>query len=218
MTAEEAEALIDDIEDAARVGITGALGLALEDALDEIVLALLGAGRELQVAADRAELVDGHLAKIGDVQIVPLAGGFELLLFLVIGDGGARRPPDCGGGVANFVNAGRDRVGAWVGQSLRGNGSGERGALLPAQDALQKFGSRIVNRAAGTELPDAASGFRAYSRESLMLLNTITRFSYCMETIIQAGNKKLKIASIPVVTNPKTRESRLFTLDARARA
>jgi glycosyltransferase involved in cell wall biosynthesis len=76
--------------------------------------------------------------------------------------------------------------------------------------ALQKFGSRIVNMAAGTDLPDAASGFRAYSRESLMLLNTITRFSYCMETIIQAGNKKLKIASIPVVTNAKTRESRLF--------
>jgi glycosyltransferase involved in cell wall biosynthesis len=75
---------------------------------------------------------------------------------------------------------------------------------------LQKIGSRIVNLAAGTELPDAASGFRAYSRESLMLLNTITRFSYCMETIIQAGNKKLKIDSIPIVTNPKTRESRLF--------
>ena len=76
--------------------------------------------------------------------------------------------------------------------------------------ALQRLGSRIVNMAAGTNLPDAASGFRAYSRESLMLLNTITRFSYCMETIIQAGNKKLKIDSIPVVTNPKTRDSRLF--------
>ena len=75
---------------------------------------------------------------------------------------------------------------------------------------LQNFGSGVVNRAAGTDLPDAASGFRAYSRDSLMLLNTITRFSYCMETIIQAGNKKLKIASVPVVTNPKTRESRLF--------
>ena len=76
--------------------------------------------------------------------------------------------------------------------------------------ALQKLGSRVVNLAAGTDLPDAASGFRAYSRESLMLLNTITRFSYCMETIIQAGNKKLRIDSIRVVTNPKTRESRLF--------
>jgi glycosyltransferase involved in cell wall biosynthesis len=76
---------------------------------------------------------------------------------------------------------------------------------------LQKLGSKIVNKAAGTDLPDAASGFRAYSRDSLMLLNTITRFSYCMETIIQAGNKKLAITSIQVRTNPKTRESRLFT-------
>ncbi|HWJ81279.1 MAG TPA: glycosyltransferase family 2 protein [Nocardioides sp.] len=81
----------------------------------------------------------------------------------------------------------------------------------PAKKALQRFGSAVVNRAAGTDLPDAASGFRAYSRESLMRLNTVTRFSYCMETIIQAGYKRLAIASVPVVTNPKTRESRLFT-------
>ncbi len=81
----------------------------------------------------------------------------------------------------------------------------------PLKVKLQKLGSKVVNLAAGTDLPDAASGFRAYSRESLMLLNTITRFSYCMETIIQAGNKKLKITSVPIVTNAKTRESRLFT-------
>jgi hypothetical protein len=80
----------------------------------------------------------------------------------------------------------------------------------PGKVRLQKLGSRIVNRVAGTQVPDAASGFRAYSRDSLMLLNTITRFSYCLETIIQAGNKRLRIESIPVVTNPKTRESRLF--------
>jgi glycosyltransferase involved in cell wall biosynthesis len=80
----------------------------------------------------------------------------------------------------------------------------------PLKKQLQRVGSVVVNRAAGTRLPDAASGFRAYSRESLILLNTVTRFSYCMETIIQAGNKNLKIASIPVLTNPKTRESRLF--------
>ena len=79
---------------------------------------------------------------------------------------------------------------------------------------LQRLGSRIVNRVAGPEVPDAASGFRAYSRDSLMLLNTITRFSYCLETIIQAGNKRLKIMSVPVVTNPATRESRLFTSTA----
>jgi glycosyltransferase involved in cell wall biosynthesis len=80
----------------------------------------------------------------------------------------------------------------------------------PMKVRLQRVGSQMVNRAAGTDLPDAASGFRAYSRDSLMLLNTITRFSYCMETIIQAGQKRLRIASVPVVTNPKTRESRLF--------
>lgn len=80
----------------------------------------------------------------------------------------------------------------------------------PLKKLLQRFGSHIVNKVAGTNLPDAASGFRAYSRESLLRLNVITRFSYCMETIIQAGNKRLAIASIPIKTNPKTRESRLF--------
>jgi len=75
---------------------------------------------------------------------------------------------------------------------------------------LQRFGSRVVNKAAGTNLPDAVSGFRAYSREAIFQINTITRFSYTVETIIQAGNKRLKIVSVPVTTNPKTRESRLF--------
>lgn len=75
---------------------------------------------------------------------------------------------------------------------------------------MQRFGSHIVNRAASTELPDAASGFRAYSRASLLRLNVVTQFSYCMETIIQAGNKRLRIESVAVVTNAKTRESRLF--------
>jgi glycosyltransferase involved in cell wall biosynthesis len=75
---------------------------------------------------------------------------------------------------------------------------------------FQRLGSAVVNRAAGTRLPDAASGFRAFSREALIRLNTITRFSYATETIIQAGSKGLHIASVPVDTNPPTRESRLF--------
>ena len=73
----------------------------------------------------------------------------------------------------------------------------------PAKKALQKLGSRVVNRAAGTDLPDAASGFRAYSRESLMRLNMVTRFSYCMETIIQAGNKRLRIESCRSSPTPR---------------
>jgi len=80
----------------------------------------------------------------------------------------------------------------------------------PFKKLMQRFGSHVVNRAASTELPDAASGFRAYSRASLLRLNVVTQFSYCMETIIQAGNKGLEIDSVAVVTNAKTRESRLF--------
>lgn len=80
----------------------------------------------------------------------------------------------------------------------------------PMKKFFQRIGSAIVNKAAGTNLPDAASGFRAYSRESLMRLNIVTQFSYCMETIIQAGNKRIPITSIKIETNAKTRESRLF--------
>ena len=75
---------------------------------------------------------------------------------------------------------------------------------------MQRFGSWVVNRAAGTELPDAASGFRAYSRYALYRLNVVTQFSYTMETIIQAGNKSIAIDSVEIATNAKTRESRLF--------
>ena len=80
----------------------------------------------------------------------------------------------------------------------------------PFKKLMQRVGSNVVNRAASTDLPDAASGFRAYSRASLLRLNVLTQFSYCMETIIQAGNKRLPIVSVAVVTNAKTRESRLF--------
>lgn len=76
---------------------------------------------------------------------------------------------------------------------------------------MQRFGSWVASRAAGLDLPDAASGFRAYSKYSLIRLNIVTRFSYCMETIVQAGYKRLAIASVPIRTNPKTRESRLFS-------
>ena len=81
----------------------------------------------------------------------------------------------------------------------------------PFKKFMQRMGSWVVNMAAGTKLPDAASGFRAYSRYSLYRLTIVTKFSYCMETIIQAGNKRLAIASVAIETNPKTRESRLFS-------
>jgi len=84
----------------------------------------------------------------------------------------------------------------------------------PAKKLLQRIGTWVLNRAAGTDIPDAPSGFRAYSREAAIKLNIVTHFSYAMETLIQAGNKKLAITSIPITVNPKTRESRLFNSNA----
>lgn len=80
----------------------------------------------------------------------------------------------------------------------------------PTKKILQKLGSWVVRYISGVNVPDAVSGFRAYSRMAALQLNVITEFSYCTETIIQAGKKKIAITSINVKTNPKTRESRLF--------
>ncbi len=74
---------------------------------------------------------------------------------------------------------------------------------------LQKLGSWIVRRLSGTSVPDTVSGFRAFSRAAAMQINVISTYSYTVETIIQAGNKRLAITSVPVRTNPRTRESRL---------
>lgn len=80
----------------------------------------------------------------------------------------------------------------------------------PLKKMLQKVGSGMVNLAAGTNIPDAVSGFRAYSRKAALDLNVVTTFSYCTETIIHAGKKRVPITFVPIKTNPKTRESRLF--------
>jgi glycosyltransferase involved in cell wall biosynthesis len=75
---------------------------------------------------------------------------------------------------------------------------------------LQRFGSWVVRQVSGTKIPDATSGFRAYSREAALRVNVLTEFTYTLETIISAGKKRMAIQHIPVRTNPKLRESRLF--------
>lgn len=74
---------------------------------------------------------------------------------------------------------------------------------------LQKLGSWTVRNVSGADVPDAASGFRAYSKEAALRLNVLSHYSYTLETIIQAGKLGLTITSIPVATNPPTRPSRL---------
>jgi glycosyltransferase involved in cell wall biosynthesis len=80
----------------------------------------------------------------------------------------------------------------------------------PVKILLQKFGSWVVRQLSGTQVPDATSGFRAYSKEAALQLNVISDFTYTVETIISAGKKNLAIAHVPVRTNSKTRDSRLF--------
>ncbi len=80
----------------------------------------------------------------------------------------------------------------------------------PMKRALQWVGSWVVRQLSGTSVPDAASGFRAFSRRAALKLNVFTRFTYTLETIIQAGKKHIAIGHVPVATNPDTRPSRLF--------
>lgn len=76
---------------------------------------------------------------------------------------------------------------------------------------LQKLGSWVVRQVSGTDVPDTTSGFRAYSKEAALRVNVISRFTYTLETIIQAGKKNIAVTHVPIRTNSKLRESRLFT-------
>lgn len=75
---------------------------------------------------------------------------------------------------------------------------------------LQALGTWVVRVTSGTEVRDAPSGFRAYSKEAALRLNVISSFSYTVETVIQAGKKDLVIAHVPVEIRPVTRRSRLM--------
>ena len=75
---------------------------------------------------------------------------------------------------------------------------------------LQRFGSAVVRGVSHTTVPDVTSGFRAYNREAALQVQVVSKFTYTLETIIQAGKMLVAVDHVPVGTNPKTRESRLF--------
>lgn len=80
----------------------------------------------------------------------------------------------------------------------------------PLKKKLQHFGSWVVRKASKTDIPDAPSGFRAYSREAAMQLNVTNEYTYTLETIVQAGRNKIPMGSVPIRTNGELRPSRLF--------
>lgn len=80
----------------------------------------------------------------------------------------------------------------------------------PIKKKLQHLGSWAVRKASHTNIPDAPSGFRAFSRDAAMRLNVVNDYTYTLETIVQAGRSKMAIMSVPIRTNPELRSSRLF--------
>ncbi len=80
----------------------------------------------------------------------------------------------------------------------------------PLKKVLQFFGSAVLRQVSGTSVSDAPSGFRAYDREAALRLNVFSRFTYTMETLIQAGRLGVRVTSVPIRVNGKLRESRLF--------
>lgn len=87
---------------------------------------------------------------------------------------------------------------------------GEISHFSPIKKLLQGLGSWVVRQLSHTQVPDATSGFRAYSREAALRLTIVSDYTYTLETIIQATKKNISIAHIPISVNPKTRESRLI--------
>ena len=80
----------------------------------------------------------------------------------------------------------------------------------PLKKRLQRLGSRVVRAASSTSVPDTTSGFRAYNREAALQIMIVSRFTYTLESIIQSGKQLVAIDHVPIRTNPRTRESRLF--------
>lgn len=80
----------------------------------------------------------------------------------------------------------------------------------PMKKRLQHIGSWTVRVASKTDVPDAPSGFRAYSRQAALRMNVVNEYTYTLETIVQAGRNKMAITSVPIRTNPELRSSRLF--------
>lgn len=89
--------------------------------------------------------------------------------------------------------------------------TGRIGHFSGPKKLLQRAGSSVVRNLSGVDVPDAVSGFRAISREAALRLNIVSPFSYTTEMLIQAGKKHMAVVSVPVETNAKTRESRLFS-------
>jgi glycosyltransferase involved in cell wall biosynthesis len=178
------------------------------DAVEWLIIDDGSTDRTIEVA--RANGVD-HIVKLTNHK--GLAAGFQAGL-----DAGLKLGADV------IVNTDADNqyegadIPKLVAPILRGEADmviGDRGVdsnehFSHSKRRLQRLGSWVVRQASSTEVPDTTSGFRAYNREAALQMQVVSKFTYTLETIIQAGKLLVAIDHVPIRTNAKTRESRLF--------
>jgi glycosyltransferase involved in cell wall biosynthesis len=178
------------------------------DAVEWLIIDDGSTDRTIEVA--RAHGVD-HIVKLTNHK--GLAAGFQAGL-----DAGLKLGADV------IVNTDADNqyegadIPKLVAPILRGEADmviGDRGVesnehFSHSKRRLQRLGSWVVRQASSTEVPDTTSGFRAYNREAALQMQVVSKFTYTLETIIQAGKLLVAVDHVPIRTNPKTRESRLF--------
>ena len=112
-----------------------------------------------------------------------------------------------------------DDIGALVAPILAGEADlviggrpiGDIDSFSPMKKTLQRVGSWIVRKLSGTRVADASSGFRAMNREAALQTNVFSRYTYTLETIVQAAYRGLRVTSVPIHVNGATRESRLIS-------
>ena len=135
---------------------------------------------------------------------------------------GITRALELGADIIVNTDADNQYVGADIGKLVEPILKGEADVVIgarpiseishfsPLKKILQKLGSAVLRQISQTTVIDAPSGFRAYSREAALRMNVFSRFTYTMETLIQAGRQGLRVVSVLIRVNGKLRESRLF--------
>jgi glycosyltransferase involved in cell wall biosynthesis len=144
--------------------------------------------------------------------------GFDTVEWLVIDDGSTDRTIEVAraNGVDHIVRLTNNKglaAGFQAGRADMVVGDRETDSIehfSPLKKRLQKLGSWVVRQASDTSVPDTTSGFRAYNREAAIQMAVVSKYTYTLETIIQAGKLLVATDHVAVRTNPQTRESRLF--------
>ncbi|MGD2178269.1 MAG: glycosyltransferase family 2 protein [Anaerolineae bacterium] len=179
--------------------------------VDEVEILVVDDGSTDRTAAVARELGVDHIVRLKQNQ--GLAHAFMVGLDAAL---------DAGADVIVNTDADNqyrgDDIGRLIEPLLRGEADisvGDRGVstlehFSPLKRQLQRLGSWVVERAAGISIPDATSGFRAFTREAAMRLTVLSDYTYTLETLIQAGARRMAVTYVPIRTNPQTRESRLI--------